>query len=307
MSIKVSGYPIDAALEERLSYEADVTEFEVEKGADTTDHIRPKLPVLTFDGVVSDTPTGKVALDITRQVDSGRPLPSVDAYQRFVAIHEAAKPVTVECAFGKFDNMALTSLTPTKDSKSKKAFNFSATFKQIKLIENTRITIFVSVPNAQGKVDLGDLESKIWGLFGLKPAYFVISIPTNLSATWAKSFGPPLHRRTGAKEFDCFAIQGDTKPDGFLTANNSKVSTDRYTYHPLSDAADVGGVPTPTSAGGSSTNVGTQIGDRPVHYDYADKTWKDDRNNSVVRRVPAGEDRWKGVTMIDPKGHRQTY
>lgn len=150
--IRINGYPIDAALEESLSYEADITENEVEKGSDITDHVRPKLPVISFsDAVVSDTPIGKIATDETRVSNANLGvLPSLDAFQRFKELHEAATTCIVECSYGRFEDMVLATLTSTKNAKNKKSFTFNATFRNIRIVENTRTTVRVAT-QAGGK------------------------------------------------------------------------------------------------------------------------------------------------------------
>lgn len=310
MTVRIDGYPIDLAVTEEHKLEADVTTYPVEKGADIADHVRSKPAEVTLEGVVSDTPMGAIALDQSRvALADVKALPSLDAFQRLKALQASPKLVTVETSLGKYESMVLTSLVVPRAKDTTKGLKFTVTFTQITLVENTRTTVRVAVPNAGGKKNLGNKESKKWGQdFGIKDAIFVISIPISQSATYAKTFGPPLHRRHGSKEYDCFQVQGDTKPDGYLTANSSKVSTDKYTYHEFN------------VSGGSETRVGTFVGDTPVHFDYADGTWRDDRDNHVVKQVPMKpapgnpafqrpdlDQRWKGITVVDPKGHRQTF
>ncbi len=155
--IRINDYPIDCALEESLSYESDITENEIEKGSDVTDHVRPKLPVLSFsDAVVSDTPIGQIAGDQTRTSNLALGvLPSLDAFRRFEAIHAAAQPVVVECSYGRFDEMILASLTTTKNAKNKKSFTFNATFRKIKIVENTRSTVRVAIQGGGKKQERG--------------------------------------------------------------------------------------------------------------------------------------------------------
>lgn len=152
--IKVNGYPIDVALSEDLKYESEVTKSPVEQGADVADHVIARLPVLTFEGVVSDTPTGRVANDESR-LQLGGATPSQDAFERFKAIHTAKQPVTVECSFGKFDHMVMTSLNPKKDAASAKSFQFTATFEDVRIVENRRTTVRVAVPNCGKKQNYG--------------------------------------------------------------------------------------------------------------------------------------------------------
>lgn len=147
--IKVNDYPIDSALEERLTFEAEATKNPVEKGAAVTDHITARLPVLEFEGIVSDTPIGAIATDPTRT--SAQQEHSREAYKRFKELFEAADVCVVECSYGKFENMALTGLTPVKNAQTKKSFRFTARFEQIKITENKRTTIRTSIQNG-GKV-----------------------------------------------------------------------------------------------------------------------------------------------------------
>jgi hypothetical protein len=158
--IRVNGYPIDVALQERLDYTSEVTKSPVEKGADIADHVIARLPVLTFDGVVSDTPIGAVSNDESRLTLQGA-TPSQDAYRRFEAIHVAKQPVVVECSFGKFDHMVMTSLSATKESTSAKAFVFTATFEDVRIVENRRTTVRVAVPNVGKKQNFGLSLDKI--------------------------------------------------------------------------------------------------------------------------------------------------
>lgn len=143
--IRIDGYPIDCALEERINYEAEVTMNPVEKGADTTDHVTARLPTLEFDGVVSDTPIGAIANDETRT--SATEDQSKVAYKKFLDVFLARQTVVVECSFGKFESMILQTLSPVKNAQVKKAFKFTATFQQIKIVENARTTVKTSIRN----------------------------------------------------------------------------------------------------------------------------------------------------------------
>lgn len=149
--IRIDGYPIDCALEERINYEAEVTMNPVEKGADMTDHVTARLPTLEFDGVVTDTPIGAIANDDTRT--SAAEDQSKVAYKKFLDVFLARQGVVVECSFGKFENMILQHLTPVKNAQNKKAFKFTATFQQVRINENKRTTVKTSIRN-------GDKQAK---------------------------------------------------------------------------------------------------------------------------------------------------
>lgn len=145
-------YPIDVAEEERLSYEADVTSSAIEKGADTTDNVRPKLPVLDVDCTISDTPVGKVALDPSRQGVSSA---AADGFRRLVEIYMTAEPLTVECSFGRFEDMVLEKFSPVRNKGTGKALKFTATFRNIKIVQNERTTVRRGIPNGGHRVNRG--------------------------------------------------------------------------------------------------------------------------------------------------------
>lgn len=228
--IRVAGYPIDCALEERLSYEADITENAVEKGVDFADHIHRKQPVLEFEGIVTDTPIGAVAIDSTRTELAGDKA-SADAYRRFVEIFEADPPlpVTVECSYGTFENMGLERLTPTRDSQTARAFRFTAVFRKIRILTNKRVTVLV--PRAAKKQNGGHLtprtESEWFGVPATVP--YVISRGPNDRWTYARTYGPPLLTTTYAERkankaedpkkvgtLDHYRVPDTVKPDGWI-------------------------------------------------------------------------------------------
>lgn len=292
--IKIDGYPIDVAVSEEPTYEADVTDFPTESSADTTDHIRPKSLVLKIEGWISDTPIGVIASDPTRQAaTAGKP--SKAAYDKLTAVFLARKPVTVECSFGIFLSMAFQNLSPVANDKTGKALHFTGTFKQINVKTNNRTTIRQSIPGGGKKKNLGDLQAaaqaKLLDNFPIP----VVSYPVSQRATLIKVFGPVLHTRRGARELDCYrtVIGGATPPDGFLTVNRNSVSSDKYDYTPYASSQSAGSGAT---GGGSSTNVGAKINGQPVHYDYSDATWKEDGTDKTLTHVPPGEDKWNYVT-----------
>lgn len=174
--IWIDDYPIDLATSEAYSFESEVTSFPVEKGADTTDHVRTGPIVITLECVVSNTPIGPVADDASRQAldfdrdlalpDAEKPIPADDCFQRMVAIWKARKPVTVDTSRGRFENMVLSLSVPVSIEESG-GLRFTATLKQITLVENRRITIKqAAVPRGVGKINKGAIAGldKIGGM-----------------------------------------------------------------------------------------------------------------------------------------------
>ena len=54
--ITIDGWPVDLALTEEHSHDSEATQYPVEKGANITDHVRPKPISITFEGIVSASP-----------------------------------------------------------------------------------------------------------------------------------------------------------------------------------------------------------------------------------------------------------
>lgn len=316
--IRINGYPIDLALSEDHAFESEVTEYPVESGADVSDNIRNRPLEITLEGVVSDTPIGAIALDPTRKLEIGAPSPSRDAYARIIDIRAAREPVILETSLGKFESMALVSLGIPRDRATGKALKFTVKFRQIEIKKNARTTVRVAVPNADGKVNGGNRQT-IKGLGKDFDGTFVKSLSKQASvSSWTKNLGPLLYvstatdRKTRGGKSDPFsglvmnhfALKNGKKEqtaDGYVR----KEPDQKLAYYPL--VVTVSQLKNVTSVAGgvghSNTRSKETINGRPVHYDasdatppdYQDGTWRDDQDNSVVKKVPPGGNRWEGV------------
>lgn len=149
MSVTIDGYPIDVALTTKFSRKSSATKYPIEKGADVTDHVQPDLPEIEFEGIVSNTPIGAIALDVTRINPSGAETPSKDAYRRLYDMQNLAKVVVVECALGKFEDMTITELTIPVTGKDFKGLRFTVTFSKLTFVENNRTTVQSEFPGKQ--------------------------------------------------------------------------------------------------------------------------------------------------------------
>lgn len=290
--IRIDNYLVDCTISEEPSYASEVTDHPVESGSDISDNIRTKPVEYNVEAIVSDTPRGVVALEPDRSPSAGAPLPSKDAYDRLVVIHQTKKLVEIiSPRFGKLINMALTKLSPPATKDTGKALHFTATFKQIKFITNNRTTVRVAVPSTGAKKDLGTLTAKP-STDPTKPIY-VLSIPIAQRAEYSKTFGAPLIQRfrtnknshtQGLEQLDCYNVAGTAaRPDGWL----SRGSDGLYQYTPLAN-----------TQGSSTTNVAATFNGKPVDYDYADGAWHYP-DGRVATRPPPG-DRWAGIQQGVP-------
>lgn len=150
MAIYIDGYPMDLAISETHGFESTVTEHPVERGADMVDHVRARPIEIELECVVSDTPIGAIATDPTRQAEGqDAPLPSEDAYARLQAIRDARQPVTIETSLGTWTSMALVMLSVPRSRETTGGLFFTATFRQVRVVETQRVTVRTAQPNAK--------------------------------------------------------------------------------------------------------------------------------------------------------------
>lgn len=310
MTIRISGYPIDLAITEDHSFDSEVTEYPVESGADVSDNIRNKPLEITLEGIVSDTPIGAIAQDPTRKPEAGAPLPSRDAYNRIIAIRDAREPVTIETSLGKFERMALTKIGIPRDRTTGKALKFTVSFKQLNIVTNSRSTVRVAVPNCTGKVN-GGSRQPLLGVNGKPVPKAFESIPryvNSYAATNRKSLKPSLGNpilttnkaqrlSTGGRRdpftsdvMDHYPItEANQIADGYVQR-----APDGKDYF-FSRSVGVDKIGREFGVAASETKTEQRIDGRDVTYDHSSREWKDVKNGETVRKVPPGEDRWKGV------------
>lgn len=151
----IGGFELDASVNETHSFESEVTDHPVEKGADVTDHVRARPIMLMIEGVVSDSPIGDI-----RDRRSVTTSPSNDALAHLLDIRDKREPIVVETALKVYENMVLQSLEIPRSASTGEALRFRATFKQVQLVTNLRTTIFVAFPSGAKKVNRGNKPSK---------------------------------------------------------------------------------------------------------------------------------------------------
>jgi hypothetical protein len=155
--VTIDGFEIDCAIREEHLFQSDVTEHPVESGSDIADHIRPKPPTVSIEGVVSDDPIGPIAGRRGDLNASGRLefSPTVDALAFLKAIYAERRVVTIVTGLGTYEDMALPELSIPRDAKTGAALRFMATFRQVRFVTNERTTVSVAVPLAAKKADRG--------------------------------------------------------------------------------------------------------------------------------------------------------
>ena len=163
--IVIDGYRIDVATSTELTYDTEVTEFPIEKGADVADHIRDKPNVLTIEGIVSNSPIGEIA--ILRGTDA---IPADDFFAHLKHIKAAREPVVVDTSRERHASMVLKTLSLPSDSSTGDALKFRAVFRQITRVDTERSFVQVTLPRAKRKRNRGHVAAKTAGDSGKKGA-----------------------------------------------------------------------------------------------------------------------------------------
>lgn len=162
MSITIDGYEIDVARSIEHLLPAQVTQQPLESGSKFGDHKIKEPRAVTIEGVVSDSPLGSLA---TRRqqfalVDGEAfAKPSEEARAKMESLWESPEPITIVTPTRTYKNMVLENLTEPEEKQTGKAYVFTATFSQLKIIENLRTTVRVASARNSKKVNRGNKAS----------------------------------------------------------------------------------------------------------------------------------------------------
>lgn len=153
MPITIDGFVLDTAESETHSFDNEVTEHPVEKGADMADHIRARPDVVTVNGIVTDSPIGAITPTQT--------LRSTDALAKLKQLRDSRNPITIETSLGTYTGMVLEQLNIPRDASVGYALRFSATFRRVFLVTNERTVVRVATdtPGVSKKRQLGHKAS----------------------------------------------------------------------------------------------------------------------------------------------------
>lgn len=135
-TVMIDEFLIDVALSEEHTFESEVTEYPVEKGADITDNIRPKPIQITMEGLVSNSAFNPLIVNARTSIDQ-----SVDdAYAKLMKIRDERETVTIRTSLRTYQDMAMKNLVIPRLPGQSDALKFTATFVQVEIVSNTRST-----------------------------------------------------------------------------------------------------------------------------------------------------------------------
>lgn len=170
-AVQLDSITVDATLSESHSLESETTDSPVEQGIDITDHIRPKPRTYRMEGLISEVPVPNASIDgygpssqlgtngISFQgvspPDNTRP---GKAYQTLVAIWENQVLLTIATALETYDNMVMLSAPVARKSGDGLSLHFSATFKQIRVVQSQVVSVPRTLPKAKPNAKTGGTE-----------------------------------------------------------------------------------------------------------------------------------------------------
>jgi hypothetical protein len=141
------GVEIDATITEEHTSEAEITDHPVEVGADISDHKRVKPARVRLTGVISNTP-------LFFDAASGARDRAVNAWQELKRLQASQELLTVATALEQYDDMAIESLSTTRDAPTGNALHFTMALRQIITAESQTVeapAVETGTPKALGR------------------------------------------------------------------------------------------------------------------------------------------------------------
>lgn len=142
--VVIGDLEVDATVNEGLSVAVDVTEFPVERGADISDHVRPKQPRLRLEGFVSNTP-----VMVRELLPAGYRLRAQSAFDYLLSTVQNGVVVEILTARRTYENMVLSDLSAPREVATGDAFHFTVSARQIRVVENQTVLLVTRQPNGK--------------------------------------------------------------------------------------------------------------------------------------------------------------
>jgi hypothetical protein len=134
----VTEIPLDARVGGSYRFEAEITQFPVESGAQITDHVHLRPDVITLEGMVSDTPVTSIPTYLGLRGDQEAGTASSRSQNAYDALHQVWRerlPVTVVTEYMVFDDMIIESFEVPKGQDRGEALWFTAALKKVNTVE----------------------------------------------------------------------------------------------------------------------------------------------------------------------------
>jgi hypothetical protein len=174
-STKIGAITLDVLLTENPTHSAEVTDHQVEEGANVSDHVRQKPDTLQLEGILSNTPvtgsqmtrvieSGGLVFDSNIFADEESPRGSAGyaeaAYKALLELKEAGTVITVTTSRKTYENMVIEQIQAPRDARTGDAIRILVNLKQVRIVSNRLTTVDTRDPRAKGKKSVGRQGAK---------------------------------------------------------------------------------------------------------------------------------------------------
>jgi len=170
---------IDAVTSMDHKTSSRATQHEVENGVTISDHVIKGGRMLSLNGVISDTPisieaalpgnvggivgslggglVGAVTTGVISKIGSsliadGAGKPSKNAMDMLDLIYESSIPLTIVAGLKTYNNMIMEDFSAPQNPRNAGALNFSATFREVRIVESEVVDIPASATANEGVI-----------------------------------------------------------------------------------------------------------------------------------------------------------
>jgi len=137
----VGGFYFDLSLDERHSFDNEVTTFPVENGSNITDNVSLQPIRLSLTGFVTNAPIIILqnSKDATFLRSEGRKGRTELMFEAMKDIRDNKTPVSIVTGLISYDNMVLTSLTIPRNASMGDTLQISMEFTQIRYVNTSKV------------------------------------------------------------------------------------------------------------------------------------------------------------------------
>jgi hypothetical protein len=111
---------------------------------------------VTIEGVISNTPLLTSAELTAIGYDAANPQIAASAHDYLDGLADSDELIEISTELRTYQNMALQSLNMPRNVKVGDAFEFTASFKEIRVVQNETVIVTTRLPNGQAQQNKGD-------------------------------------------------------------------------------------------------------------------------------------------------------
>ena len=141
----IGGFVIDAFIEEKYTFENEVTDVPVEEGVNITDHVVEKADKLHISAFIGKTEfmayDGDVPDDFRSLSDLNEKGRIIMAYKELRRMKSERMPITVTMGLDTFPNMIITSFVIGRDAETGADLAFEMSFSELKTAKSQAVEI----------------------------------------------------------------------------------------------------------------------------------------------------------------------